>query len=251
MLKNILFKIKTYILDIRINRRMRKLPECYKPKLVVIGYARHGKDTATEFLGKYGLTSTSSSLLLAKEVVYPTLKEKYGYATVTECFNDRHNHRAEWYNIIKDFAEPDLARIGEMVFKDNDIYCGIRDVRQLYASIEAGIVDGVFWVDASARLPPESKESCTVREIDGDYLIYNNISLVEFEYNTALEFLRFLKDHADRIGRSHSIVKVCHPDYSNKSRILRYFPVEAEGKLSRKAGSNNLQIRHVIEGYHG
>lgn len=251
MLKNLLFKIKTFILDMRINRRMRKLPERYKPKLVVIGHARHGKDTAVEFLGKYGMTTAGTSLLLAEEVVYPVLKEKYGYTTVTECYNDRHNHRVEWYNIIKDFAEDDLARIGEMVFKDDDIYCGIRDVRQLYASRDVGIVDAVFWVDASQRLPPESRESCTVRMFDADYYIFNNTTLEEFEYNTASEFLRFLKDHTNRIGFPHTMVQVFHPDYSRKPRILQFFPLEVSYRLENKVGSRNLRTRHVTEGYHG
>jgi hypothetical protein len=28
------------------------------------------------------------------------LKEKYGYADEEECYADRHNHRAEWYDAI-------------------------------------------------------------------------------------------------------------------------------------------------------
>lgn len=157
-----------------------------RPKVLILGHARHGKDTACEFLrDHYGLKFTSSSQFCADRVVYPQLKERY--ASPEECFADRHNNRALWFDLITAYNTPDKARLGREIFAEFDIYCGLRNIDEFAALKLEGIVDAVVWVDASGRLPPEGADSCTVQKELADYVVSNNGTLEEFKTNmTAL-----------------------------------------------------------------
>ena len=98
------------------------------PKLLVIGHGRHGKDTVCEMLrDHYGYTFESSSKFCSLQFIYNDLKDKYGYANEEQCYADRHNHRAEWYNAICDYNVPDAATLGREMFDAYDIYCGLRN----------------------------------------------------------------------------------------------------------------------------
>lgn len=240
LLKYLYYVIGTYLTDLRIRKLTGQIPPEYTPKVVVVGYGRHGKDTVTELLGKYGLKGLSTSKLLAESVVYPVLKDKY--PNVEACYNDRHNHRELWFNIIKDAAKDDLGRIAELVFRRNNIYCGIRDIDQLREAWYTGLVDVTFWVDASGRMPPEGSESCTVRARDADYSICNNGSLKALEYNTAKAYLHFLERYLVTIYSWHQTVKITHKDYSPKLRIILndFFVEEMEQKLGKECVSVKL-----------
>ena len=73
-------------------------------KLLILGNARHGKDTLAELFNEhFGLTFMSSSQASADFFLYDQLKDKYGYTSPEECFNDRVNHRDEWYLAICDY----------------------------------------------------------------------------------------------------------------------------------------------------
>jgi len=79
-------------------------------KLLIIGYGANGKDTVAEYWQKeFGLTFSSSSLTACKIFLFDYLKDKYNYKTYEECFNDRHNHRQEWFDLIKDYNKDDGA----------------------------------------------------------------------------------------------------------------------------------------------
>lgn len=63
-------------------------------KILILGHARHGKDTLAEILNKeYGMTFMSSSQAANEIFLFDELKNKYGYKTKEESFNDRVNHR--------------------------------------------------------------------------------------------------------------------------------------------------------------
>lgn len=131
-------------------------------KLIVIGHARHGKDSVAQHLAqKLGLRYRGSSEVCA-DFIFELLKDKYGYKTPLECFEDRVNHRAEWHNIIADYCKDDKARLGKIIFKDNDIYCGIRAQDELDA-VMAEFDCLVLWVDASKRHPLEPTSSMQLR----------------------------------------------------------------------------------------
>jgi hypothetical protein len=51
-------------------------------KILILGNARHGKDTLAELFNKYfGLTFMSSSQASADFFLYDQLKDKYGYTS--------------------------------------------------------------------------------------------------------------------------------------------------------------------------
>lgn len=155
-----------------------------KKKLLVIGYGRHGKDTVCEMLrDNYGYSFESSSRFCSKLFIYDQLKEKYGYANDEECYADRHNHRAEWYDAICAYNVPDASRLGREIFQNNDIYCGLRNKREFHAMKNTGVFDYAVWVDRSDHLPPESKDSMSLEQWMADFTVDNNGSLEELRFN--------------------------------------------------------------------
>jgi hypothetical protein len=146
-----------------------------KKHIYIVGHGRHGKDTVAEILrDNYGFTFTASSWFMADKVVFPEIKDKYGYTTVEQCFDDRHNHRGEWFDLI-DKANPSGTELSEAIFKQNDIYVGIRNKRELDAVRSDSRFDPlVIWVDGSKRLEPEPSDSMSITINDADYVVDNN-----------------------------------------------------------------------------
>lgn len=155
-----------------------------KPKLLVIGHAGHGKDTVCEILrDRFGYTFESSSHILAEELIFPKLKDLYGYESVEQCYADRGNHRKEWFDLLAEYNTPDATRLGKLIFSSHDIYCGLRNVNEFYAMCESELFDCCIWVDASKRLPSESPDSMTMTMYHADYVIYNNSTIEELKEN--------------------------------------------------------------------
>jgi len=162
------------------------------PKLLVIGHGRHGKDTVCEILrDKYGFSFESSSQFCSKLFIYSDLKDKYGYYNEEECYADRHNHRAEWYDAICAYNVPDAAKLGREIFRAHDIYCGLRNKREFFAMKNTGVFDYAIWVDRSMHLPLESKDSMSLEQWMADYTIDNNGNLQDLEFNTT-QLLSFI-----------------------------------------------------------
>jgi hypothetical protein len=154
-------------------------------KLLVIGHGRHGKDTVCEILQQnYNLSFESSSRFCSKLFIYDMLKDKYGYTNEEECYADRHNHRAEWYDAICDFNKGDGARLGREIFKQHDIYCGLRNKREFFAMKNTNVFDYCIWVDRSDHLPPEPKDSMSLEQWMSDFTIDNNGTMNELMFNT-------------------------------------------------------------------
>lgn len=154
-----------------------------KPKVILVGHGRHGKDTAAEMLrDKYGFRFCSSSLFCAERVMLPAFKA-YGlsYGDAETCFDDRHgsspvgDHREFWFKNIQAYCTPDKARLAKELFEaGNDIYVGIRDRREFWAARLA--IPGLLtvWVDASDRLPPEGAGSMNIEPWMCDVVLDNN-----------------------------------------------------------------------------
>ena len=143
-------------------------------KIFIVGHGRHGKDTVAEFLREqYGLTFESSSYFCAEHVVKPYLEENYGlkYHSVQECFDDRSNHREEWYRAIRTFNEENESRLSSSIFSKYDMYVGIRDRTEFLASKH--LSDLAIWVDAFKRVPT-ADPTCKILPIDCDTIIDNN-----------------------------------------------------------------------------
>jgi len=132
-------------------------------KLLIIGPARHGKDTAAEYLrDRHGLSFISSSAFLAETVIRPALAGRgMFYDSLAACYADRVNHRALWRELIEDFNREDPARLAREILALADCYVGMRMARELWAS--RALFDAILWIDASGRgLPPESRESMDI-----------------------------------------------------------------------------------------
>ncbi len=143
-------------------------------KVLILGHGRHGKDTVGEILrDDYGLAFESSSHAASESVVRPYLAERgIHYTSAEECYEDRLNHRAAWYDAITDYNTPDKARLCRDILKTSDMYVGMRNRDELMASQK--LFDLIIWVDAFGREDPESADSCTVLRSDADIIIDNS-----------------------------------------------------------------------------
>lgn len=151
-------------------------------KLMVIGYARHGKDTVCEIIHRrYGLTFQSSSRACAELFIFNRLKDQFNYSTVDECYDDRHNHRQLWYDLIVEYNAQDATRLGRHIFQHWDMYCGIRNVVEFEALKKNRVFDWSVWV-TRAGYPPEPTNSNTLRAELADFTIHNDSTLEQLEY---------------------------------------------------------------------
>jgi len=157
-------------------------------KIMIMGYGRHGKDTVSDYMGaELGLRNISFSLYAAEHIVYPAFEAdcrfRGMYNGPADCYEKRHvvddkgDRRAFWYEAIKEYGRGDPARFSRKLFREYDIYCGIRNVEEFRAAREEGMFDLAIWVDASGRIPMESTASCTVTMEDADIIIDNKLGL--------------------------------------------------------------------------
>jgi len=144
-------------------------------KVYILGNSRHGKDLFAEILAdRLGLTFCSSSLFMAKVFIYDALKDAIGYTSFEECYEDRHNHRATWHDLICSYNAKDPARLSREIFQEYDIYVGIRSNVEFEEAKREGLCDLAIWVDASCRLPDEGKDSFNIDKSKADFVIDNN-----------------------------------------------------------------------------
>jgi len=141
-------------------------------KIIILGAARSGKDSLAELWNKnFGLTYKSSSEMANELFIYDELKDKYGYSTIEECFEDRMNRRTEWYKMICGFNKNDKARLTKAILNEYDCYVGMRDDEEFKASKH--LFDLIIWVDASERIPtPDSSNK--ISKDDAHFIITNN-----------------------------------------------------------------------------
>ena len=151
-------------------------------KLLIMGYAKHGKDTASEYLrDKYSMNFVSSSMFCAEHVVYPVLK--YKYASARECYDNRSSDRSTWFDLITDYNTKDVSRLGREIFAAFDIYCGLRNKREFNALKNSGIFNYAIWIDRSPIVADESESSCTVKPWMADYVLDNTGTIDDLKRN--------------------------------------------------------------------
>lgn len=148
------------------------------PTILIIGHGRHGKDAVAEyFADTFGMTYKSSSQAAAEIFIYDELKDNYGYKNFNECFEDRINRRAEWYQMITRYNSVDRAKLAKRILFNNQCYVGMRDSDEITECIRQRVFDLIIWVDASKRLPPESSDSFNIDISCADIVIDNNGTL--------------------------------------------------------------------------
>lgn len=150
----------------------------WRPKLLVLGYAGHGKDTFCEILrDSYGFRFESSSWHCARDVIMPCLDAQEGgnpYSSVQDCYDDREGNRQFWFNTIRDFNALDATSLARSILTKNDVYCGMRSADELVTCMSAKLFDHIVWIDRSKHVGPEHVSSCTVTRTMADTVIPNN-----------------------------------------------------------------------------
>ena len=141
---------------------------------MIIGHGRHGKDTFCDLLATRGYTFESSSYLAYQIFIYDLFKDRYGYTSLQEAYEDRFRHRAELFTLISNYNSPDKGRLAKEIYKEYDIYCGIRSKEEFYSLRKDNAFDYAIWIDASDRMPPEGSDSMNIEIADADFVINNN-----------------------------------------------------------------------------
>lgn len=144
----------------------------YRRKILVSGYAGHGK---TEFCEAMKISFVDTSRVALNEVIWPALKDQY--KTPHACYRDRVNRRAEWFNLISEYNKHDKARLAKEVLKISDVYCGMRCEEELTECMKQDLFDITIWIDASIRCDPEPASSCTVDPSMFDIQVNNDDGL--------------------------------------------------------------------------
>ena len=148
-------------------------------KLLILGNARHGKDTLAELLAEeFGMTFKSSSEMAMEIFIFDEVAEKMGYSTMQECFEDRVNHRTMWYRMICGYNKNDRARLAKDILEGHDCYVGMRDLEEFEAS--KGLFDVIIWVDASKRLGT-SENTNKIDVSEADIVITNDGTFEDFK----------------------------------------------------------------------
>lgn len=148
-----------------------------RPRLLVLGYGRHGKDTVAELLrDMHGFRFISSSEFVGRECLW----ESWGrdrYTDFDAMYADRHNHRKKWMELIARYNTPDKTRTARtMLERGYDLYVGMRRLDELQAS--RNLFDRVIWVDRSEHQPPETGSTDITRDnARPDLVIDNNGTL--------------------------------------------------------------------------
>jgi thymidylate synthase (FAD) len=146
-----------------------------KPRLLIIGHARHGKDTVAEMISeKMGLKFSSSSEFVGRKAIWPMWGQER-YNSFEDMFADRVNYRSTWGDLIEAYNTPDASRTArEMIEEGNHMYVGLRRQREFRACVENDLFDHVIWVDASERLAMEPINSMEMERSNADMYIDNN-----------------------------------------------------------------------------
>src|SRR6056297_2595174 len=113
--------------------------------LNINGYARHGKDTVGDLFQKWGLKKASASHFYAQMIMEDNILGPYD--SVEECYEDRVNHRSEWYDYIRSITKEDPYYFVSRVLERGHIYCGHR-ARYEFEKTKP-LFDATIWVDAS------------------------------------------------------------------------------------------------------
>lgn len=182
----------------------REVYDHRKPRLMIMGYGRHGKDTAAEYLrDKYGLTFQSSSIAAA-EAIFPLLQSVRDYGSVEEAFEDRHSvilvgvddgqilMREVWHQAIKLLNKGDPTTLAKQIYAKSDIYVGIRSKEEFNAIKSKRMFDLSIWIDRGEHLPPEAEVSCTVSPDMADLVVNNNGTLEDLYNNLDIVMKRYL-----------------------------------------------------------
>lgn len=145
-----------------------------RPKLLILGHGRHGKDTVADLIQEImGLAFTSSSEFVGREIIWD-MWGKERYKTFEDMFEDRVNYRSTWKDLILAYNTPDRTRTATtMLNRGFDLYVGMRSILEYNACKQDEVFNHVIWIDASKRIT-EKDPSMEIPSSVADLWIDNN-----------------------------------------------------------------------------
>lgn len=158
-----------------------------RPRLLILGYGRHGKDSVAEMLrDNYGLNFKSSSQFVAEECLWKQWG-KDRYTTFNEMYDDRHNHRVTWMEMISAYNTPDKTKTAAtMLSRGLDMYVGMRRQDELEACRQANLFDFIVWVERLGYPPEVGSMDITKESSHWNYTIKNDGTLTDLEQKVAV-----------------------------------------------------------------
>lgn len=151
------------------------------PKLLIIGHARHGKDTVAKIITELTGMKFISSSEAALGAIWPSLQAIKKYKSKKHAFEDRvsEQNRLIWKSLITLYNTPDKSTLARKVLEDSDIYVGMRCAEE-YAKTKE-LFDHVIWVDATGRVKHEDPSMGICYQANSMYLLNNNEELEDLE----------------------------------------------------------------------
>jgi len=151
-------------------------------KLLILGMKQSGKDTAAEYLNnRVGLKFMSSSLFFMRLPICKDLIKNKGYSSPEELFENRGKHRSELFDIICKYNEDSPIRLASEIFKQNDMYVGMRNKKEVEACKTRWPELLVIWIDAGSRGDLEDSSSCDIEKSQSHIIIDNSTTEIDFE----------------------------------------------------------------------
>lgn len=148
------------------NRRLR---------IAISGHGRSGKDTAAELLARYSsLRYVAGTSKFAADVVF----ERWGkafYLDAEACWQDRHNHRMKWTEIMGEFNRNDPVAVYRRCLEHQDILTGVRWKDEQAAVRASGLVDLWIWIERDVPRDPTQQYGADACDI----VILNNGSILD------------------------------------------------------------------------
>lgn len=148
-----------------------------KPRILIVGWGRSGKDEAGAFFHQHcglsyaGSTSWAALPLMAK---FLDLPEQLAW-------EQRHEHRQFWKDTCDKFrADDPLLLIKRALESGRQCVTGIRDKVEIDAAKAAGIFKHILWIDRPG-IPPDF--TVTFTEADCTDYVRNDGSLRRFHRN--------------------------------------------------------------------
>lgn len=147
------------------------------PKLIITGYADHGKTTVGEILrDKYGFRMIDATDFIIDNILIPNGM----YKTSEEAYENKFEDRQLWYEAVNVYNKDNPSRLCETLFESgSDLHVGMRNEIELQDA-KAKLDVKVLWVQDN-RKEPESSASCSVHSGMADYIIDNSGSLEDLE----------------------------------------------------------------------
>lgn len=142
-----------------------------RPRLLIVGHGRHGKDTAAALLARrLGLSWASTSDFVGRRAVWPLVRDLY--PDWPAAYADRDRHRELWFHAIRAYNLRPGPSLAAQVFARHDVYVGIR-ARAEFQEARA-LASAAIWIDAAGRVPIEGAGSIEIGPRDADWVLDNN-----------------------------------------------------------------------------